>query len=1003
MRQDHFKTLSLCILAVSLAVSGCDLLGFPGALTLASGERVNADELVPNARPRIDRQRVGVMYEGSGITGISHDTYVDAESVYLLIQVQRGWTPDLYLQERQPFEIRKFVGFDTPPESIPLPRNIEPLGDAIVEGCQFVDTVEVGMVAIQCDGEVAIWSPDAQEWSYIADPGVGEPTYVGSRSLFFHEDPSGATEFPVVYIDGQRRPLAELPAAFGTVEEHWVGPWDGSRARVLYRPDLLHLCAAVWTIADDTVREDGCLEFAVPGARPLSAGHIGGSVDGTVFFAGGENNTKEYGDDFLANVKPGSIEIVGRTTDRGNTVKAIYEDLGGPQIDNYLTTTAVKAGTGANAQDYTFYEIFRPDGTYDFTGEIIGSLNPGEPSVVCPDGVALLECRAYNIGGTREFTRVSETRVWRVQGVVYDARRRILVQPQDILLGSEREISTTIDPNRVIDEYVPLSPVVRQLVLARRVPGTFTGTFPNFADLSECATVTTGDGTRVEPDSLNYFPINILDTHTIELSDCQPDDAGPTLNDLVVEARPLVDVPYLNEQAPGAWNMEGVVFTRGAPLPITADTAEVIGGSDGAMIIATDAGWSLIETPDPGGIEWTSTVLASPESPAPRFIGDRRHIALGGGSVYGMDAQTEVATLAGVVDPAELLALAHGDLLAHDTPQGLAIWSTAAGAPSMILDRSGARSASLLDASDGAQHLLERDGDIVRVIQTSAARQADLVDLAGDDIEAAHISADGSRVLLRTSESGRITMTIYQLSDPTASSWTVASEVLTTLASAYQFRRATGEVFYHNDVAPGQPDYRAYMIYGTDGQSVAVTSDSVRTVAADALGNLLWFDPQERLKRMSWDDRVVEDVAFPVFPESSLDPGFYTEDEFVRAVAWGDWYYYDEAGELERASRRSTYPLSGDRAVYFATPESNVDNGTALWAGVRGFDTDSILDAYEAAIFNNPSDQLRAFNLLFAAHQDDGAFLRAPCMPYRIDTPQADYVTTPLPIWYCAR
>lgn len=1009
MQQLKILTLWLSLVIASFS-AGCGLADGEGAITLENGETVDADEIAPNARPKFDRSVVGVMYEGGALSSVRYATHSDAEAFYLMVQVDRGWDEDLNLQERQPAELRKFVGLDEPLEIIPLPRNIEPLGDELVEDpegqpqerCKFVDTAEVGMLAFQCNGEFAVRAADSTDWTYLSDPGEGEATYVSRSALYYEQDPQFVTDYPVVYANGQRIQLAELPAALGPTVEHWIGPWDGERVRVLYKPDPVRLCAAVWTLSDGTVREDGCLEFEVPGAGPLSPGHIGGAVDETVFFGGGEINTVERGDKFWANIRPGEIEIQGRTSDRGNTLITVSEDLGGPHDSEYFATTQVQVGTGAGAQSLTFIEVFDADGGYDFATEFVETFTLGNPADICPDGTGLLKCRVFeNVSSMPIFERVSKTRGWHLVDFSYDARRLILVQPLDVLLESEREISTTADPERVIDDYVPLSSKVSLPVWAQNVPGTFSDNVPSFVDLSECATVTNQDGVAITRDELQNFPIDIFDTHTIELDGCQPEDAGPPLSPLVVEAQALVDVPLLNPDGPNAWTMDGVVFTRGTPLPISAESPEVIGGADGAMILATDEGWSAIEASSPTGSSWSRTVIAPAGSLAPRFIGNRRYVVIEGGAVYGLDEGAVVTTMSGVTDPQDLVSLAHGQMLALETVEGVKIWSTTSGAPNLILERDGA--SGFLDASDGAEFLLEQDGQVVRVTETSTDRSVELVDLAGDAVASAEINADGSRALLWTTAAGRPTATLYELSPPTQTDWPVTSAVLTTLNSPHIFRRATGEVVYRNDVGPGQPDYRAFMIYTIDGQRVVMTQDSITALAEDAQGNLLWFDAQNVLKRMSWTDRVVEEVSYSREIEGNLDPDFYSEDGYLKAVAWGDWFLYESTGELVRVSAGSlTWPIYGTRGVEVAANDSSVDGGVAVWVGERGPDV-RLIAPYEVGVFGNPRDSVRAFNLLFSARQEDGAFLRAPCMPFRIEGPQADYVTTPLSNWFCAR
>ncbi|MGM0555930.1 MAG: hypothetical protein ACQEVA_06110 [Myxococcota bacterium] len=994
----------LCLIVCAL-LPGCDdLLGDRGVLTLGSGERVNADEIPRNARPELDPSVLRVIYEGSEITPILYETYSDEAAFYLLLQVDRGWDKDLNLQERQPIELRKFVGYDDPAEVIALPRNIEPLGDDLGGGCSFVDTTEVGTIAIKCNGEIAVRAADAADWMYLANPDEGPITYASQRSLYYEVDPQFASEYPVAHVDGRRIALAEPPAALGQVEDHWIGPWDGERARILYKPDLRRLCAAVWTLTDGSVREDGCLEFDVPGAEPLSAGHIGGSVDQTVFFGGGETNTVERGANFWATIRPGQIDIVGRTSDRGNTIITINEDLGGPHIDDYFTTTVVKVGTGAGAQDLEFFEIFDVDGGYDFTTDVFDTFNTGNPADICPKGEALTKCRTFSDAELFPLTvtRVSMRSTWRVLNTTYDARRRLLIQRLDVPLGSERDTSTTADPNRVIDEYVPLSPVVSMPVWAKNVPGSFTDNVPSYADLSECASVTNQDGVEIERDELQSFPIDIFDTHTIELQGCQPEDAGPPLLPVSVEAPALVDTPYLNPDTPNAWNMEGVVFGRGQLLPISEDNPEVVGGADGAMVISTNDGWSLIEAASPSASGWTRTEIAPVGTAAPRFVGNRRYVVVDGGAVYGRDEATDVTAMAGVGDPADLQSVAHGQLLALDTPQVTRIWSTENGAPSLLLDRNTTN--VFLDASDDAGFLLEQDGGIVRVTQTDTGRGVDLVALGSDTLRSAEMSADGSRVLLWTlATSARPTATLYSISAPTQTQWPVTSTVITTLNSPHRFRRSTGEVFYQNDVGPGEPDYRAFMIYTTDGQRVVATQDSIREVFEDNQGNLLWFDFRSVLRRMNWSERVVEDVPLPSQPTGNIDPGFYTRDGFVEAVAIGDWYLYGQNGELERVSAGGfTFPVSGLRGVELAASESSQHGGNAISVGERGPDV-SLVDTYEVGLFDNFIDQVSAFNLAFSAREEDGAFLRAPCVPYRLEGPQADYVTTSLDTWFCAR
>ena len=1013
MREMIKSALLLMILALLHGCGGCgggldpfevDPFLYP------DGSEVGAPDFQLNARKRVhDHFLMG--YEGHVSSPLAMRFHADTAGAYMLVQRGPGVTEELLPLEASEMRLRAWSSDETDRRELPVPDfDGASLFELIEEGCDFSPSLTPGLLVFRCRGTLARLSPDDDAWTYDEDAFPERELIVASETsaLYAGDQPEeeGAQRFPIHVSEAGTVETAVLP--FDVAEErdfiHWIGPWDGARVRVFYKENELELCSVVWELDTETLTDSGCLAFQVPGAGPLSADHIAGSVDATIFLGGGEANGREQGDLFLATVVGDTFAIKGRLSDRGNLGLSNLSPPRAflPQItDRYVTEvlTRVRENGPFGIDTSEFRETFDIDGNWDWQRTGITELEPRlieDPAQVCVgEALGLKTCRAIDSALNGVLIKTSFEKHWIATSIVTDGKRFALTQE----FTTDEPVMTTIDPERVIDAYVPLEPVSEgEPVFADGAPGFSPTNHPRFVDLSACATVYDADGQALERDANGRFFVAFDTDHRIVLDGCDPGDGYLPLLPLEADAK--------NEamgMLPDAWFMTGVQFARGVPLDVQGFSPLVIPGR-GAMIVLTQEGWVLVEAPDPSSTV-TTTVIAGVADGAPAFIGPGGLIVLAGGEAIDPSTKATVGALMDVDEPRDLKHFAGGSMIALEERDRLAIWGIEDDVVSPLLDEAGERDHTLLDASDDAARLLEQTGEALLVREPSSGRVVALTTLSQPLVDA-RISASGDHVVVLAGASVNWTLTRYQLHSPTMETWSVYEESLGE-ARDFAFDRATGNVLAPGALTPGERE-DGLLLFATSDQApgaraLVAESERIGELSSDGSTHAIWtrsVDNTIELARFEWSTQQLSASEIPTDRPTNFDGTLHhAHDELVAIYDGQRWFGVD--GEF--VDPLASIPLSGFRGAEFG-PGDGYSWNYALRLGELALDGSLLAGAYDVVYARDGFDPSSGGDseLLFYGRVDDAPFLEAPCIPYRtIEAPS--FITSEWPRWVCAR
>ena len=995
--------------------SGCGELFAPAALMTPDGEEVLASDFELNARPQYPSD-VTRMYEGYQGSSLVSRTWADRAGGYLLYQTLPGYDAAWNAVGLSPITLLHVEAPGMAPRALPAPDMIpgKTLSEQLEAGCDFVPTLTPGLLAMFCEGRLGRLLPGASSWTYEERPAslAGQaPRVVASDSALY-----GGAMHPtwVGSGGGQVVETADAPGAIGGPEavlEHWIGPWDGGRARILYKVDDRELCAGIWSFATAQVTDRVCQRFEVPGVGPLSHDHLAGSVEETIFFASAGSNGVQAGDLIWASVSAQGFTIHGRLSDRGGLGSSVGvlapPRLFMPQVtEHYVTITPGFAVSTQNGLEVR--EMFDASGGYDwvrigskfginaewndYRSDVVGEDKP------CGGKEGLKVCRSA--GNSFRATRheIDATRSWSFAVQALDTRVLVLGSTYDL----RDQAVTTLTPDRVVDDYVPLMP-------GEGGASVTIASAPGFSpqggsvDLSACATVYDASGQPVERDAQGRFAVAFDEDHRIVLSGCDPEDGYLPLLD--------VEAMAMNEslgRLPAAWRMEGVELARGVALMTGSREEPRFIPGVGAMMVHTQDGWLHLSATRFESDVRVDVVDAVDAAYAPAFIGVDGLVLRAGGEVIAPASGAVVSTLVGVEDPSSVQHFAYGQLVAHSGTDRLTIWRAEEESVVSVRDISPAPPGSLLDMDDAASTLLFEREEGLFVYDALTGEELRLTDFDHTTARRAQVSADGDRVLVTLRSPNNINdsamFVLSRAQGGALSTQRVALEVRDSAEQAEHFDRESGRwatafrevVTLHHVSDEGlherqdvslDPAFPGLIFMIADGRGYLV----IRAVSTtDEAFHRLSFDGEGGLEVLQ-TPRPVRDA---ISPQKAGYRALWAPHGRLRAIGLDAprdaWLRYDD-GYLEMAG---PIPLWGGRAAHLPLMTY------MLTLGEVGLDGALLGGAYEVA----HTPEVDGQRLLFHGDslEEDAAFIDAPCLPYKT-TPMPDYITSRWPEWICAR
>jgi hypothetical protein len=826
---------------------------------------------------------------------------------------------------------------------------------------RFVTSAEPALLAIrdQSDGgdRLLRLAPEATAW--VVEPLPPEVRELPLRevgpALALTTLPDGAA---AMVRESRLVALDTPPASLGAAQSPaWFGPFDGERVRLFWAPAPSQVCTGVWNLATTDGRRDGCVDLNVHHGGMMRAG---GTVDETVatlldLAPLGRRRV------LLTSAGPGRFDIKGEGG-YGREDSGVF--LSRPGVNPVLTEDECALG----ANPYAVSRHFDADGGFGL--------------VRCP-GAALVDacecqrsedlkgcdCLARSLATTHQF-RVGRFSYLQAGWELIDARALLRVGRKD----TDTTISTTMDP---VDA---LKPWDGPFSWSR--PATLRGLAPGYgvpssekADLSHCATVTSPRGpVAMSPDG--SFLVDVRDPHTVSLS-CQPNDVGPPLEPLVIDASPLLDGGWEH------WELTGVGFARGLRLELPAVSAAAVVNPGAAELVATATdGTNELVTLDP----MTGQIA---RHPLPRatggvtFVPELRLALFGDGKVVDLDTRALLGTL-----PPGMLAADRQSWMTS----GREVWRLERGQAPTPLGAPFPLGQTPLVASASGLVVLRTTAGVVVVDALDRARSALLYPGSPGRILEAGISRDGRHLALLEDALGTDTgrVRVYRRDDLQPTLTYSETTVCTGCGQVLGFVNDTGDVLHLDGQVAGVHVYRPSTSASTRLTNQFPTITTTR-LPLDAMGRP-WFRAGATFG--AWDGASGQALtatvsASPLEPQAQ--PVQETTGGLFRGVTVGRRVYSVVPAGLELTQERTAdaarvvRPLAGGRGWR--------DEADGLWVGRRSTPPTDLLGAWHAARF-----------LTGAAGGPTSApeYVNMPCVLVPVG-PYPDFVRAPRTNWLCVR
>ncbi len=893
----------------------------------------------------------GLLYERVATVPLTVKPWADTAGAYALLFVDEGLDADLLPVDAEGVVLVGLTDENATAERLPPPplpyTTAEEMADGLAEQ-PFLPTVTPGHLALVAEGELYRFDGDAWSTETLPPEVIGAPCRgVGPERAVF-DGPFG--ELWVVE-DGALTEFAALPGTDpGLLVPLGWGPFDGERVRYVSLPQG-DACTGTLDLATGVPAEDGCLDLGPE--LELRSG-VTGSID-QVFLTIAPP-AQGIGSTMLVRAGSDGVEVLGHPV---GFVRAYPMAVDDPQTDFAVLQPPTMAG-GAHG------ELVLPDGSWDWVRDPAGVV---QPAAECPcdedDPVDVCWClpRTLDADLARHVTPFEH---WEIVAEIHDAR---------FFVWASRRVhdpsqTTTADPTFELEPFDPdrIDVTIDVAVEAPGWPG-------QYADLSECLTVTDETGAELLPEPDGGYAVDAFLDYTLVYADCQPPDGGPPLLPVTAEA------PAGNTDAFG---LIGATLGRGWPLDPASDPPELVAGP-GLLVVHETSGWTAL-TVDGAGIRRTPVS----GNAAPRVLPDG-FLLVEGGDVVDPTTGAVLDTVLLDVDPTDTRVLGPG-LLVEDTVDRLVVQDLGSVPVTVLLDEAGPRSHTLLDVSDDGATLLETDGTTVRLRRPGVGEVA-LVD-AEYGVGRAHLDASGSMAVVSRELAVTLVQT-YTAHSVDASLALQTRELCVECTPGWAFDRATGAVLaprpggggltIHRPTGdPGALDWAFTASDVFEGYVDPRYPAGVGRHTTDAYG---WAWYRDELDLVGIDLATEATVTVP-----GIDPTHEVRAD-ASGLAWFEadsavWHRITGPGVLEAhhtAVSARPIPISQGRAAQIVLADDNLQVGDWL-PGEPG-----LTGALEVT---------RDVQPVVPADISEPVFADAPCVPYALG-PQPAGVD--IATWACVR